>query len=252
VSDMIDLFLSVGALILLGAAVAVLLRGQRLDQARIGVAVAVIVLAAGTFAVALYRSQTGDSRPGTGDGPAAGGASAAGGEPGASGPVESATQRLGTAVIRVRVPMGSGDTLPQGTLDLDPPRPGVDAYHGDVSLLCSTPGRSEDEQSCGGADRRVWSAEPLGKRAVLGAASGDPFADPNACAEANGVRYGDRYLQLTAGRAYCLRTAGRSGQVVALRVPVFPAEQPLPVKIEVETAVLDSPLAGEFASSRPK
>jgi hypothetical protein len=208
---MVDLSIAAVALLVLAVVVIAMARGSR--RVPIGAGLAVIVLAAGTFGVMLYRSQT--TSP--------------------SSPVGDVTQQFGAAEIRVEVPMGSGDKLPQGALDLDPPRPGRDAYTGDVSLLCSTPGKAETEQNCSGADRRDWVAAPIDHRARLAAAIGDPFADPAACAESNGVRYQDEYLELTLGRGYCLRTAG---QVVAIRIPAFPDERPLPVKIIVQATIV--------------
>ena len=207
---MVDLSIAAVALLVLAVVVIAMARGSR--RIPIGAGLAVIVLAAGTFGVMLYRSQTG--RAGT---PA---------------PVARATQKFGGADIRVELPVGRGDKLPQGALGLNPIQPGPDAYTGDVSLLCSTPGKAETEQNCSGTDRRDWVAAPIGHRAQLAAATGDPFADPAACAD---VPYQDHYLELTAGKAVCARTAG---QVVAIRIPAFPGERPLPVKIVVETTVV--------------
>ena len=212
-----DLLVAGAAVVLLVVVTVVLLRGERLGRGRIGVALAVVVLAAGTFAVTLYRSRTGE--------PAR--------RPLPTVTSQPATQGLGVAVRTVPVPMGTGDKYPQGALWLVPPRPGTDAYTGDLSLLCSTPGKNDKVQNCTGADQRVWSAEPLDGHATIGPADGDPFTDPDACAD---VAYQDDYLQLTAGRAYCARTP--RDDVVALRVPVLPAARPLPRQIDVEVAVL--------------
>jgi hypothetical protein len=223
---MLDLFLAGACLVLLLGAVVALARLERRDPGRTAVLVAVIVVAAGGFAVGLYRvlsEPAGTSPPA----PAAA----------VTGPV---SQGFGTAVTRVEVPMGTGDKLPQGALVLDPPRPGPDAYTGDVSLLCYTPGKSDHDQNCSGGDKRTWTIEPLAKHAVLAPATGDPFADPGACSTTNGVAYQEKYLELAAGRSYCLRPAGRSAPTVALRIPAFPAERPLPAKLIVETAVLSS------------
>jgi hypothetical protein len=228
---MVDLLLAATAVVVLLGVTVVLVRTERLGRGRLGLAIAVIVLAAGTFAVTLYRIRTAPP-------PVPSGLTVASAAATPAAATSAAAEGLGTAVLRVEVPMGSGDKLPQGALWLDPPRPGTDAYTGDVSLLCSTPGRSDSEQNCDGTAQRVWSIEPLGKRVVLGPATGDPFADPAACAAANGVDYQAGYLELTAGRGYCLRPAAGGTRVVALRVPAFPTEQPLPAKIVVETAVL--------------
>jgi hypothetical protein len=228
---MLDLLLAAGAVVLLVVVTVVLMRSERLGRSRIALALAVAVLAAGTFAVALYRSQTDDP-----DSPALPRITTLP-EITASSPAQ---QGLGIAVVPVEVPMGSGDKLPQGALWLSPTRPGTDAYTGDVSLLCSTPGKTDHDQNCAGADQRVWTVEPLAKRALLGPASGDPFDDPAACAESSGVAYRAAYLELTPGRAYCLRRAADPSRTIALRVPSFPADRPLPKKLVVETAILSS------------
>jgi hypothetical protein len=121
---------------------------------------------------------------------------------------------------------------------LDPPRAGSDPYAGDISLLCSTPGKSDHDQNCTGADARVWSAMPIDNHAVLAAAIGDPFADPAACAESNGAAYKSDYLDLAAGKNYCLRKAGDTTRTVALRVAALPTQQPLPTSIALQAAVL--------------
>lgn len=219
---MIDLLLAAAALVVLLVVAVVLMRSGR----RSGLLVAVVVLAAGTFAVTLYRGLSNKPEGRGAALPVAG--SSAPGRP---------SQGFGAAVLRVEMPMGSGDKLPQGALWLDPPRAGTDAYTGDLSVLCSTPGKTDHQQNCTGEDRRVWTVEPLAQRAVIGPAIGDPFADPQACAEV-GVGYQGAYLELTAGQGYCARPAGRSGPAYALRVPEFPAERPLPARIVVEVAVL--------------
>ncbi|MFF5082313.1 hypothetical protein ACFY36_35145 [Actinoplanes sp. NPDC000266] len=216
---MVDLVIAGVAVLLLIAVTVAVVRSERLTRGRLATALAVAVLAAGTFAVTLYRSQTG---------------------PAESSPsvVVASTpprQAFGTAVLSVSVPMGSGDKYPQGALWLSPPRAGTNAYTGDVSLLCSTPGKDDKVQNCTGADQRVWSAEPLEKRATIGPATGDPFTDPNACDEDNGVTYGPGYVELAAGKGYCLH---RGGNVMAMRVPAFPSGQPLPASITVEVSVL--------------
>ncbi|XVU25111.1 hypothetical protein ACQPZJ_49335 [Actinoplanes sp. CA-054009] len=217
---MVDLVIAGVAVLLLIAVTVAVVRSERLTRGRLATAMAVAVLAAGTFAVTLYRSQ-------------------AGAEDATAAPVVVAStpprQAFGAAVLSVSVPMGSGDKYPQGALWLSPPRAGTNAYTGDISLLCSTPGKDDKVQNCTGADKRVWSAEPLEKRATIGPATGDPFTDPNACDEANGVTYGPDYVELTAGQGYCLH---RGDGVLAMRVPDFPAGQPLPESIQVEVSVL--------------
>jgi hypothetical protein len=181
----------------------------------------VIVVAAGPFGVALYHHQTADTTTST-DLP----------NPTLALP---ASEGLGAAVHTVEVPMGSGDKLPQGALWLTPARPGTDAYTGDLSLLCSTPGKADHDQNCTGTDRRVWSVEPLKKLAVLAPATGDPFTDASACA---GVAYQPGYLELTANRPYCAHLTADPATTFALRVPEFPADQPLPAKIVVQVSTV--------------
>ncbi len=106
-----------------------------------------------------------------------------------------------------------------------------------MSLICSSPGRGDNVQNCSGADTRVWSADPLEKRSVVARAAGDPFAGPEACAEANGVTYQSQYMELEAGRAYCMRLTADPKHVVAFRIPAFPTEKPLPTGLTIETAV---------------
>ncbi|GAA0482279.1 hypothetical protein Ade02nite_66780 [Paractinoplanes deccanensis] len=218
---MVDLVIAGVAVLLLVAVTIAVVRGERLTRARMAAALAVAVLAAGTFAVTLYHSQ------------------ASSGSDEAEVPTAFASsaprQAFGTAVLPIDVPMGTGDKYPQGALWLSPPRVGTNAYTGDISLLCSTPGKDDKVQNCTGTDKRVWSAEPLEKRATIGPATGDPFTDPAACDEGNGVTYGSGYLELTAGKAYCLH---RGGDVLGMRVPAFPGEQPLPEHIVVELSVL--------------
>lgn len=222
--DMVDLLVAGAAVLVLVVVTVVLVRGERPGRVRLTASVALIVLAAGTFAVTLYRGQADKSDK-----------SDRSGQQAAALPSAPASQGFGTAILKVTVPMGQGDKLPQGALWLDPPRPGTDAYTGDLSLLCSTPGKGDHDQNCGGADQRVWTVEPLAGRALLGPATGDPFADPQACAESNGVTYKKDYLQLAAGRGYCVRQGART---YALRIPAFPAQQPLPAQLDVDVAVL--------------
>ncbi|GAB2582790.1 hypothetical protein Aab01nite_60410 [Paractinoplanes abujensis] len=218
--------IAVLAVVVLVGVAMVLVRRDRLGRGAIGAALAVAVVAAGTFAVTLYRSQTGGDDAG---------------QPvvlpkiiGSSVPAE---QGFGTAVLKIELPMSTESKYPQTALWLQPPRAGTDPYTGDLSLLCATPGKDEKVQNCTGGDQRVWSAEPLEQRATIGPAVGDPFTDPGACDEGNGVKYQDGYLELAAGKAYCLHKAAGT---VALRIPSFPAEKPLPNGIDVEMAVLNS------------
>ena len=217
---MVDLLLGGAAVVLLVVATVVLVRGERLGRVRVAGLAGLIVLAAGTFAVAVYHHQaTADVVPEL--------------------PIASAaTQGLGTAVLKVEIPMGVGDKLPQGAISLNPPRPGTNAYTGDLSLLCSTPGKADHDQNCTGGDRRVWSVEPLAKLAIIGPATGDPFADPAACDESNGVTYQPGYLEMAAGKGYCVRLAADTTRTYALRVPTFPADQPLPKSLTAEIATL--------------
>ncbi|MET3428364.1 hypothetical protein BJ973_007576 [Actinoplanes tereljensis] len=213
---MVDLLLAGAAVVVLVAVTVVLVRGER--RGLVGL-VALLVLAAGTFTVAIYHHASAPDvvLP---DLPIA-----------ASSP---AAQGLGTATLHVEVPMGAGDKYPQGAIWLDPPRAGTNAYTGDLSLLCSTPGKTDHDQNCTGGDKRVWTVEPLEKRALVSPATGDPFADPAACAEGN-LSYQVGYLELVAGKGYCARIADR---IFALRIPDFPVDQPLPRALNAEVAVL--------------
>ncbi|MBM2617247.1 hypothetical protein JIG36_16965 [Actinoplanes sp. LDG1-06] len=231
---MVDLVIAVVAVIVLIGVAVVLVRGERPSPVRLVAALAVAVLAAGAFAVSLYRSQTGDdSEPAAL--PRVIGSAGPDASTGVVGSTAPAQQGLGTAVVKVEIPMSTASKYPQGAVWLDPPRAGTDPYTGDISLLCATPGKNDTVQNCTGSDQRIWSAEPLEGRATIGPASGDPFADPAACDESNGVKYQDGYLELAAGKAYCLH---KDEGTVALRVPAFPAEKPLPARLLVEMAVL--------------
>src|ERR1700710_2575706 len=118
---MVDLSLAVVALLVLLAAVVFLLRdGTRLSRTKLGVSVAVIVLAAGTFAVTLYQSQT-DKAPARAATPA---------------PVVSlsAVPSFGNAIFPLDIPMSKNDHYPEGALYLNAPRVSSDPYTGDVSL----------------------------------------------------------------------------------------------------------------------
>ncbi|WP_433298738.1 hypothetical protein ACQP2F_44295 [Actinoplanes sp. CA-030573] len=279
---MVDLLLAGAAVVLLVIVTVVLMRRERLGRGWLAGAIALIVLAAGTFAVALYRSQADKSDKSNGlglpaasapsvassCGPAATGGGATGGDASCqppagdpdvavsggatSGPASSApaaaggptsagggaTPRSGATVVKVQVPMGTGDKLPQGALWLDPPRRGTDAYTGDVSLMCVSPGKSEHEQNCAGADERTWVIQPIAHRVTLGFSNGDPFIAAAACEPANGVSFVDDYYQLEADRRYCLRKKGDT-HTYALRVLTFPKEKPVPARLTVEVAVLD-------------
>jgi hypothetical protein len=208
---MVDLLLAGAAVALLLIVTVVLLRGERPSRAKLAAAVAVIVVAAGTFAVALYHNQTAAKTTST-DLP--------------NPPVgQPASEGLGAAVHTVEVPMGSGDKLPQGALRLNPTRAGTDPYTGDLSILCSTPGKADHDQNCAGADRRVWSIEPLEKLALI-------------TADCDGDDFRPGYLELAENHTYCVRLTADPATIFTLRVPRFPAEQPLPVKIEVEVSTL--------------
>lgn len=216
---MADLILAVVALAVLVVAAVVLLRAERLGRARIGFAIAVIVLATGVFAVTLYRSQAENTVDAV--------ASPA--------PTKAAVQALGAATFQIDVPMGHGDMQPQGALYLDPPRVGTDAYTGDVSLGCYTPAKNDNQQNCTGADKRVWTVSPIDGRATIADADGDPFTDPTAC---DGVAYKSDFVELDSGKNYCLRTKESSAHTVGLRVIAFNAQVPLPTDILVQVAVL--------------
>ncbi|GAA0544742.1 hypothetical protein GCM10010172_27920 [Paractinoplanes ferrugineus] len=216
---MVDFLLGGAAVVLLVIATVVLLRSERLGRARLTGLVALIVLAAGTFAGAIYHHASSS--------PAA--------EVVVPLPIaSSAGPAPGAAISKIELSLGTGDKLPQGALWLDPPRPGTDAYTGDLSLLCSTPGKTDNEQNCTGTDPRVWTVEPLAGRAVLAAASGDPFADPGAC----DVSFAPGYLELAAGRSYCARLTADPKRTHAFRVPAFPADQPLPTSLNAEVVAL--------------
>lgn len=220
---MVDLLLAGAAVALLVVVAVVLFRGKRPGRPALAGLVSVTVLAAGTFAVAIYHYATAvDDTP-----------AFLPSLPVAAGP-SPAAPGLGTPIQPVEIPMGTVDKLPQGAMWLDPPRPGTDAYTGDLSLLCSTPGKTDHEQNCADADRRVWTVEPLEKRALIAPATGDPFADPRACA----VAFKPDYLELTAGRGYCARLAAAPGRTFAFRVPSFPAGRPLPTSLNTEVAAL--------------
>jgi len=220
---MVDLSLAVVALVVLLAAVVFLLRGdeRRLSRTRLGVSVAVIVLAAGTFAVALYQSQT-DRTPKKAAAPA----------PATS---LSAAPQFGTAVFPLDITMTKKDNYPQGALYLHPPRVSSDPYTGDVSLGCYTPAKDEKEQNCTGSDQRVWAVSPIRKGAAIAVAAGDPFTDPAVC---DGARYQADFVQLDLGKNYCLRTGAGADPAVGLRVVAFGAQRPLPTDIKVEAAIL--------------
>jgi hypothetical protein len=206
---MVDLLLAGAAVALLLIVTVVLLRGERPSRARLAAAVAVIVVAAGAFAVALYHHQTAPKTTSTD-------------LPNAPLPAP-ASEGLGAAVHTVEVPMGAGDKLPQGALRLNPARAGTDPYTGDLSLLCSTPGKADHDQNCTGTDRRVWSIEPLKKLAVV-------------TANCEGADFQPGYLELAEGHTYCARLTADPATTFTLRIPKFPADQPLPTKIVVEVS----------------
>ncbi|MFI1996518.1 hypothetical protein [Actinoplanes sp. NPDC020271] len=215
---MADLLIAVLALVALAVVLVVLFRAETLGRTYFAAGLVIMTLAAATTGVLLYRSHK----------PAA--------EPAAE--VRSPQAALGAAVQRLELTLPAGDKYPQtAVLLLDPVRPGPDAWTGDVSLICSTPGKGDTVQHCSGDDQRVWSADPLEKRSVVARAAGDPFAGPEACAEVNGVTYQPQYMELAAGKAYCMRLAADPKHVVAFRIPVFPTEKPLPTGLTIETAV---------------
>jgi hypothetical protein len=219
---MIDLSLAVVALVVLLAAVVFLFRdGPRLSGTKLGVGVAVIVLASGTFAVTLYQSQT-DKAPEKAATPA----------PAVS---LSAVPRFGNAVFPIDLPMTKNDNYPQGALYLNPPRASSSPYTGDVSLGCYTPAKDEKDQNCTGSDQRVWAVSPIRKGSAIAVANGDPFTGPAAC---DGVEYKADFVQLDLGKNYCLRTGADADPTVGLHVVAFGAQQPLPTDIRIEAAVL--------------
>ncbi|WP_436525782.1 hypothetical protein [Actinoplanes sp. HUAS TT8] len=214
---MADLLIAALALVALAVVLVVLFRAETLGRAYFVAGLVIMTLAAAATGVLLYRSHE----------PEEGAAAAK--------PPQAA---LGAAVQKLDLSLPKGDKYPQtAILLLDPPRPGPDAWTGDMSLICSSPGRGDDVQNCAGDDERVWSADPLEKRSVVARAAGDPFAGPEACAEASGVTYQSQYMELEAGRAYCMRRTADPRHVVAFRIPVFPAEKPLPTSLTIETAV---------------
>ncbi|BCJ43236.1 hypothetical protein GCM10010168_00220 [Actinoplanes ianthinogenes] len=214
---MADLLIAALALAALAVVLFVLFRAETLGRAYFAAGLAIMTLAAAATGVLLYRSHRPDN-------------------PAAKTP-PTAQAALGAAVLRLDLPLPPGDKYPQAAiLLLDPPRPGPDAWTGDISLICSTPGKDDGAQHCTGDDVRVWSADPLEKRSVVARAVGDPFGGPEACAEANGATYQSQYMELEAGRAYCMRRTADPKHVTAFRIPAFPAEKPLPTRLTIETA----------------
>jgi hypothetical protein len=231
---MADLLIAALALVALTVVLVVLFRAETLGRTYFAAGLVIVTLAAAATGVLLYRShrpaEEGSQRPAGDDSHQQSRAAAA--------DAKKPQAALGAAVRRLDLPLSKGDKYPQAAiLLLDPPRPGPDAWTGDMSLICSTPGKGDAVQHCAGADERVWSADPLRKRSVVARAAGDPFAGPEACAESNGVTYQSQYLELEAGRAYCMRLTADPKHVVALRIPVFPGEKPLPLSLTIETAV---------------
>jgi len=219
---MVDLSLAVVAVLVLLAAVVFLLREERrLSRAKLGACVAVIVLAAGTFAVTLYQSQT-DRTPAKAATPA-------------PAVTLSAVPDFGNAVVPIDIPMSKKDKYPQGALYLNPPRVGSDPYTGDVSLGCYTPAKDEKDQNCTGSDQRVWAVSPIRKGSAVAVAKGDPFTDPAAC---DGVDYQSDFVQLDLGKNYCARTGAPADPTVGLRVVAFGEQQPLPTDLKIEAAAL--------------
>ncbi|MFC3992218.1 hypothetical protein [Actinoplanes siamensis] len=216
---MADLLIAALALAALAVVLVVLFRAETLGRTYFAAGLVVMTLAAGVTGVLLYRShRPAEKAPVT--------------------PSFSAQAGLGAAARRLALKLPRGDRYPQAAiLLLDPPRPGPDPWTGDLSLICSTPGKGDDVQHCAGEDERVWSADPLERLSVVARAAGDPFAGPQACAEANGVSYQSQYLELEAGRAYCMRRTADPRHVVAFRIPAFPVEKPVPTSLTIETAV---------------
>ncbi|GAA2902909.1 hypothetical protein Acy02nite_45140 [Actinoplanes cyaneus] len=215
---MADLLIAALALVALAVVLVVLFRAETLGRTYFAAGLVIMTLAAAATGVLLYRSHKPKGTP--------------------AAEVRSPQAALGAAVQRLELPLPKGDKYPQTAVLLrDQVRPGPDAWTGDMSLICSTPGKDDTVQNCADGDERVWSADPLEQRSVVARAAGDPFAGPEACAEANGATYQSQYLELEAGRAYCMRLTADPGHVVAFRIPAFPTEKPLPTGLTVETAV---------------
>lgn len=218
-----ELLVAALSLLILAATITTLIRLEPLGRGLLAAGMAVVVLATGMFTIAFYRSRI--EKPARAAAPAP--------------QVVVALppwERQGKPV-QLTIPFGSGDKLPQGAFLLDPPRLGPDAYRGDVSIQCETAGKGDHEQNCTGKDPRTWIAAPIDQRSLVGAAAGDSLTDPAACEESKGVNYQAEYLELAAGRSYCLRKRGETFQLVALRIVSLSTAQPLPTNVVIETAV---------------
>jgi hypothetical protein len=207
----------------LAVTVVALFRSGQPSRGVLAGGVAVIVLATGVLSIAVYRgwfAAPASAAPAPGPSPAA----------------NPATWQRQAGPVRLTIPFGRGDKLPQGSMVLSPPGLGPDAYHGDLQIQCETDGKQDSDQNCTGADARTWVALPIDDRALIGAASGDAFTDPAGCDEGKGVTYEADYLEITVGRTYCLRERGDLAHLVTMRVISFSAAQPLPTDAVIETA----------------
>lgn len=221
-SESADLPVAIVALLILVATIAALLWVQPLGRGLLGAGTAVIVLATGLFTIAFYRDRIES--------------------PAATTPVAAAPQvvlalppwqKKGDPV-RLTIAFGTGDMLPQGAFSLNPPKAGKDPYHGDMAVECETESKDDSVQNCTGADTRTYIFAPIGKRALVAIAAGDPLTDPNACEESAGVNYEGEYLQIPAGKAFCLRERGDTSRLVGLRIVSTSDAQPLPTGIVAE------------------
>jgi hypothetical protein len=215
---MIWLVIAGAALVVLAGAVVVALRAPRVGKA----ALAVVVLASGTFSVALYRSRI---EP----------------EPAAVTPVVAfaATpwHMRGAPAQRLSIAFGAGDKFPQGSFYLDPVRVGPDLYTGDVTIQCLTPAKDETVQNCTGGDERAYMLEMLKQRTLVAESARDALTDPGACDEAAGATYHGDYLPVVAARTYCLRRRGDFTEVVAVRIASVSTAQPMPAGIDLEATI---------------
>jgi hypothetical protein len=203
--------LSLGVVIILAA---LLLGTAPVKRNRLAAALAVIVLLSGLSTFALSWDER---------------------KPAKSPPALPAWHRQGAPNQPLIVEMGPADRLPQGSFYLDPPRPGPDAYIGDVTIECTTPGKPENVQNCTGNQARFYAVEPVNRRSLMAAAVGDAFADAGACEESAGADYQAVYLEIAKNKTYCLRLRGDLRRVVAMRVVSWPTEQPRPIRVVMET-----------------
>jgi hypothetical protein len=217
-----DLLVAVVALLILAATVAALIRVRRLDRGLLGGGLAVTVLATGIFTIAFYRSRIEQLTT--------------------TAPVAAAPQvvlalppwKKPGEPVRLSVPFGPGDMLPQGAFLLNPPKAGPDPYHGDVAVECETESKNDSVQNCTGRDTRTFIFAPIDKRALIGIAAGDSLTDPNACEESAGVDYEGEYLQIPSGKTFCLRERGDTSRMIGLRVVSTSDTQPLPAGVVLE------------------